>query len=67
LLRRRVSNAQYGWRVLNLRMLAICDLSPPASGPLTGAFGYPATATGYGVFGVIATPLVGDAALSREN
>lgn len=47
-------------RVLGLRMLAIYGLPMGllASGPLIEAFGYAATATGYGVFGVIATALI---------
>jgi predicted MFS family arabinose efflux permease len=47
-------------RVLGLRMLAIYGLPMGllASGPLIEAFGYAATTTGYGVFGVIATALI---------
>ena len=47
-------------RVLGLRMLAIYGLPMGllASGPLIEAFGYSATTTGYGVFGVIATALI---------
>ena len=47
-------------RILGLRMLAIYGLPMGllASGPLIEAFGYAATTTGYGVFGVIATALI---------
>tara|TARA_R110002110_G_scaffold85816_3_gene223674 strand:+ start:52729 stop:53991 length:1263 start_codon:yes stop_codon:yes gene_type:complete len=47
-------------RVLGLRMLAIYGLPMGllASGPLIEAFGYSATTTAYGVFGVIATALI---------
>ena len=47
-------------RVLGLRMLAIYGLPMGllASGPLIETFGYSATTTGYGVFGVIATALI---------
>ena len=47
-------------RVPGVRMLAIYGLPMGllASGPLIEAFGYAATTTGYGVFGVIATALI---------
>ncbi|MGB0571577.1 MAG: MFS transporter [Alphaproteobacteria bacterium] len=47
-------------RVLGLRMLAIYGLPMGlmASGPLIETFGFSATTTGYGVFGVIATALI---------
>lgn len=47
-------------RVLGLRMLAIYGLPMGllASGPLIEAVGYSMAATGYGVFGVIATALI---------
>jgi hypothetical protein len=47
-------------RVLSLRMLAIYSLPIGliASGPLIETFGYAATATGYGVFGLAATALI---------
>ncbi|MEP4885216.1 MAG: MFS transporter, partial [Alphaproteobacteria bacterium] len=47
-------------RVLGLRMLAIYGLPMGllASGPIIEAFGFGATATGYGMFGMIATALI---------
>lgn len=47
-------------RVMSLRMLAIYGLPMGllASGPLIETFGYGATATGYGVFGLFATALI---------
>jgi len=47
-------------RVMSLRMLAIYGLPMGllASGPLIETFGYGATATGYGVFGLAATALI---------
>ena len=56
----RSSDPQMRSRVLGLRMLAIYGLPMGllASGPLIEAFGYAATATGYGVFGVVATALI---------
>jgi hypothetical protein len=47
-------------RILSLRMLAIYGLPMGllASGPLIENFGYAATATGYGVFGLAVTALI---------
>lgn len=47
-------------RILGLRMLAIYGLPMGllASGPLIEAFGYPATATAYGVFGLVVSSLI---------
>jgi MFS family permease len=47
-------------RVLSLRMLAIYSLPIGliASGPLIETFGYAATATGYGIFGLAVTALI---------
>lgn len=47
-------------RVMSLRMLAIYGLPMGllASGPLIETFGYGGTATGYGVFGLVATGLI---------
>lgn len=47
-------------RVMSLRMLAIYGLPMGllASGPLIENFGYGLTATGYGVFGLVATSLI---------
>jgi Na+/melibiose symporter-like transporter len=47
-------------RVMSLRMLAIYGLPMGllASGPLIENFGYGETATGYGVFGLVATMLI---------
>jgi predicted MFS family arabinose efflux permease len=47
-------------RVMSLRMLAIYGLPMGllASGPLIETFGYSATASGYGVFGLVATGLI---------
>ena len=74
----RSSDPQMRSRILGLRMLAIYGLPMGllASGPLIEAFGYAMTATGYGIFGVIATALIAwrwyadvwrpDAAANRE-
>lgn len=47
-------------RILSLRMLAIYGLPMGllASGPLIENFGYAATATGYGAFGLVVTALI---------
>jgi MFS family permease len=51
---------QYRGRVMGIRMLAIYGNLPGLliSGPLVVAFGYPATATAYCVFGLIFTALI---------
>ncbi|HCP01171.1 MAG: arabinose ABC transporter permease [Alphaproteobacteria bacterium] len=56
----RSSDPQMRSRILGLRMLAIYGLPMGllASGPLIEAFGYTATATAYGVLGVIATAFI---------
>jgi Na+/melibiose symporter-like transporter len=47
-------------RILSLRMLAIYGMPMGllAAGPLIETFGYPATATGYGAFGLAVTALI---------
>jgi predicted MFS family arabinose efflux permease len=56
----KTSDPRMRARVLGLRMLAIYGLPMGllASGPLIASFGYSVTATGYGVFGLVATSLI---------
>ncbi|MFB0922683.1 MAG: arabinose ABC transporter permease, partial [Alphaproteobacteria bacterium] len=56
----KTSDPRMRARVLGLRMLAIYGLPMGllASGPLIAGFGYSVTATGYAVFGLVATSLI---------